>query len=262
MTLTIFGPARLFDLTGRVALVTGATRGLGAVFAQALAAAGAHIIVNGRDQTAIDASCAALRDQGFGASGACFDVTEPDASVAAIAGIAQRSGRLDILVNNAATTVRKPLTELTDDDWRAVHDANLGACWRLSRESARVMIPARYGRIIMISSINAVIARPTISPYVSAKAGLEGLTRALAVELAPHGITVNALAPGYFLTDGNAPTRQADPTFEGRIAARIPAGRWGKPDELAAALVYLASSHAAFTNGTVLAVDGAMTAAI
>ena len=111
-------------------------------------------------------------------------------------------------------------------------------------------------------SITATIARPTISPYVAAKAGLEGLTRALAVELAPHGITVNALAPGYFLTEGNAATRQADPTFESRIAGRIPAGRWGKPEELAAAIVYLASPYSAFTNGTVLTVDGAMTAAI
>ena len=254
--------AGLFDLSGRVALVTGATRGLGAVFAEVLAAAGAHVIINGRNQAAIDTGCASLRKKGFSAGGARFDVTAPGESIAAIADIAQRHGRLDILVNNAATTVRKLLTDLTDDDWHRVQDANLGACWRLSREAARVMMPARYGRIIMISSINAVIARPTISPYVSAKAGLEGLTRALAVELAPHCITVNAIAPGYFLTDGNAPTRQADPTFEDRIAARIPAGRWGQPAELAAALIYLASPHAAFTNGTVLTVDGAMTAAI
>jgi gluconate 5-dehydrogenase len=254
--------AELFDLTGRVALVTGATRGLGAVFARALAAAGAHVIINGRDQAAIDARCAALHDGGLAAGGACFDVTDAAASTAGIADLARRHGRLDILVNNAATTVRKPLLDTTDEEWRAVQEANLGAAWRLSREAARVMMPARFGRIIMISSINAVIARPTISPYVAAKAGLEGLTRALAVELAPHGITVNALAPGYFLTEGNAATRTADPTFEGRIAARIPAGRWGQPDELAAAVVYLASPHSAFTNGTVLTVDGAMTAAI
>lgn len=254
--------AQLFDLTGRVALVTGATRGLGAVFARSLAAAGAHVVINGRDQSAIDARCAALRDEGFVASGACFDVTDAAASAKLIADVAHRCGRLDILVNSAAMTVRKPLTDTTDDEWRAVQETNLGACWRLAREAARIMVPARFGRIIMISSINAVIARPTISPYVAAKAGLEGLTRALAVELAPHGVTVNAIAPGYFLTEGNAATRKADPTFEGRIAARIPAGRWGQPDELAAAIVYLASPHSTFTNGTVLTVDGAMTAAI
>lgn len=260
--MAIPNPAQLFDLTGQVALVTGATRGLGAVFARSLAAAGAHVVINGRSDGVIAAQCDALAAQDFSVSGARFDVTNSAESAAAIAAIAASHGRLDIHVNNAATTVRKPLTETSDEEWQAVTDANLGACWRLSREAARLMIPARYGRIVMISSINAAIARPTISPYVAAKAGLEGLTRALAVELAPHGITVNALAPGYFLTEGNAEVRRTDPTFEPRIAARIPAGRWGRPNELAAALVYLASPHAAFTNGTVLTVDGAMTAAI
>lgn len=255
-------PATLFDLTGRVALVTGATRGLGAVFARSLAAAGAHVVVNGRNEVAIASACSALRNDGLAASGARFDVTDSTESAAAIAAVAATHSRLDILINNAATSVRKPLTETSDDEWRAVTEANLGASWRLSREAARVMIPARFGRIVMISSINAVIARPTISPYVAAKAGLEGLTRALAVELAPHGITVNALAPGYFLSEGNAALRRADPSFEPRIAGRIPAGRWGVPDELAAAILYLTSPHAAFTNGTVLTVDGAMTAAI
>lgn len=255
-------PSTLFDLSGRVALVTGGTRGLGVVFARALAAAGAHVVINGRNQAAIDTQCAALRREGFSASGACFDVTDASASAHSIWRVASDQGRLDILVNNAATTVRKPLIDTTDDDWRSVQEANLGACWRLSRDAARIMMPARFGRIIMISSINAAIARPTISPYVAAKAGLEGLTRALAVELAPHGITVNALAPGYFRSEGNAEMRRSDPTFESRIAARIPAGRWGEPDELSAAIVYLASRGAAFTNGTVLTVDGAMTAAI
>lgn len=255
-------PARLFDLTGRVALVTGSSRGLGWAIARALAAAGAQVVLNGRDAAAVAACESALRGWGLAAEAAPFDVTDAEAATEAVRAIAARHGRLDILVSNAGGGVRKPVLDQTDADFRAVVESHLAAGFRLAREAARVMVPAGYGRILFISSINAFIARPTMPGYAAAKAGMNGLVRALAVELAPSGVTVNAIAPGYFLTAGNEALRRGDPAFQSRIAARTPAGRWGHPDELGAAALYLCSAAASYTTGTVLTVDGAMTAAI
>ena len=256
------GPAALFDLSGQVALVTGASRGLGWTIAQALAAAGATIILNGRDPATLAPRCDTLRQWGFSAEIAPFDVADGAAAVSAVQAIGSRHGRLDVLVSNAGLTSRKPLLEQTDADWEDVIAADLTAGWRLAREAARIMIPARYGRMIFTSSIMASVARPTVTAYVTAETGLHGLVRALAVELAPNGITVNALAPGYFLTDGNSSLRRENPAFEGWISGRTPAGRWGEPQELGAAALYLASPAAAYTTGSVLTVDGGLTAAI
>lgn len=255
-------PARLFDLTGRVALVTGSSRGLGWAIARALAAAGARVVLNGRDPATLGPRQAALASWGWTAELAPFDVTDAAAATDAIAAIAARHGRLDILVSNAGGSVRKPLPEQADADLRAVLEGHLVAGFRLAREAARVMVPAGRGRIVFVSSINAFIARPSIPGYVAAKAGMNGLVRALAVELAPAGVTVNAIAPGYFLTAGNEPLRRSSPDFQARIAARTPAGRWGRPDEIGAAALYLVSDAAGYTTGSVITVDGALTAAI
>lgn len=257
-----WSPAALFDLSGQVAVVTASTKGLGWAMAQAIAGAGAHVVLNGRTQSLLDERVAALRARGQSAEGIRFNATRGAEAAACLAEIAARRGRLDILVSNAAASLRKPAIEMSDDEWERDIEANLTGGFRLAREAARRMAEAGYGRILFTSSINGMIVRPGMAGYAAAKTGLFGLVRGLAVELAGKGVTVNAIAPGYFLTDGNAATRQADPAFHDRIASRIPAGRWGDPPELAAAALYLVSRAASFTTGAVLTVDGGMTIAI
>jgi gluconate 5-dehydrogenase len=252
----------MFDLSGQVALVTGASRGLGWAMAQTLAAARATVVLNGRETATLSTRRDALKNWGLAADIAPFDVADGPAAAAAIQAIKARHGRLDILLSNAGVITRKPLMEQTDADWQSVIDADLTAGWRLAREAARIMVPQRYGRMIFVSSIMGSVARPTVTSYIAAKTGLHGLVRALAVELAPTGVTVNALAPGYFPTEGNSNLRRSDPTFERRISDRTPAGRWGDPRELGAAALYLASPAAGYTTGSVLTVDGGLTAAI
>lgn len=257
-----FRPAELFDLTGQVALVTGASRGLGFAMARAFAGAGAHVVLNARDGEALDSASQALRDLGLSAEGLPSDVGDKDAARRLVDKIVARHGRLDILVSNVAATVRKPLAEQSEDEWQRVIDVALTAGWRLARLAVPVMLQAGYGRIVFTSSVMSAIARPGVTAYVSAKAALEGLTRSLAVELAPSGINVNAIAPGYFLTDGNAPVRSEDPDFEPWISRRTPMGRWGRPEELATAALCLVSPASSYLTGCTIFVDGGMTCAI
>jgi gluconate 5-dehydrogenase len=219
-----------FDLSGRLALVTGSSRGIGWAIAQGLAGAGARVLLHGRNAEALNACAAEL---GGNAGTLAFDVTDAAAVRVAFGRIEAEHGRLDILVNNAGIIPRKPLLETSDAEWQAVIDSNLTAYFRLAREAARLMVPARRGRIIMISSIMGLLARPTIPGYGTAKAGLHGLVRAMAVELAPHGVLVNAIAPGFVPTDATQALR-ADPNFNEWISGRAPLGRWCEPFEVAA----------------------------
>ena len=246
-----------FALDGRLALVTGSSRGLGAAIATGLAGAGARVILHGRDPAAL-----AEQQALTGAIDSVrFDVTDEAAVLAGFAAIAERYGALDILVNNAGIIPRKPLLETTDADWQQVIDINLTSCFRLSREAARMMVPRKSGRIIIVSSVMGQVARPTIPGYITAKAGLYGMTRALAIELAPDNITVNALAPGFFPTDATE-ALHANESFNQYIAGRAPMARWGRPEELAGPTVFLASDAASFVTGHILMVDGGLTAAM
>ncbi|MSP50994.1 MAG: SDR family oxidoreductase [Alphaproteobacteria bacterium] len=251
----------MFSLDGRVALVTGGSRGLGVALGQALASAGAHVVLAGRDREALEVNAESLRAQGLGASVADFDVTDETAAVAAVEGVVRDRGRLDILVNNAGLAVRHKFEDYPTDDWRYVMDVNLNACFYLARTAAKSMLREGYGRIINIASIATFIARPTIAPYIASKHALAGLTKAMAVELGARGITANAIAPGYFVTDL---TRHlaADPVFDGWLKGRTPMKRWGEPHELGGAAVFLASGASAYVNGHVLVVDGGMTASM
>jgi gluconate 5-dehydrogenase len=245
----------LFRLDGRVALVTGASRGLGFAMAEALAAQGAKVLLNARDAGALAAAVDRLAAAGHAAEPLSFDVTDGPAAVAAVAGIGERHGRLDILVNNAGVQHRVPATDWTDADFERLLAVNLTACFRLAREAARLMLPRKAGRIISTGSVAAILGRPTIHAYAAAKAGLHGITRSLAAELGPHGITVNALAPGYFATELN--TALVDDTeFSAWVCKRTPLGRWAEPRELGGAVVFLASDAASYVTGHVLAVDG------
>lgn len=253
--------AQLFSLQGKVALVTGASRGLGRAMADLLAQAGAHVVLNGRDPDTLRDVAAQIAGSGGAAEPMAFDVADEAAQTAAVGSIIKKHGRLDIVVANAGIQHRRPLTEFETADFQRVIDTNLTAVWTLAREAARHMIPAKRGRIIITGSISGYLARPTISAYVASKGAVHAMTRALAVELAPSGITVNGIAPGFVGTEMNTPLVQNE-EFSGWVKKSTPMARWGEPKEIAAAALFLASDEASYVTGHIVTVDGGMTASM
>ncbi len=247
--------AHPFSLAGKLALVTGAGRGLGFEIAKGLAAAGAHVVLNGRSQPALDAAVAAVQAAGGSAEALAFDVTDARAVEHSMADLFARHSRFDILVNNVGRRDRRALFDFGLEDVRALLEADLVAPFHLSREAARLMIPAKRGRIINITSIAGPIAGAGDTPYTAAKGGLEALTRALAAELGQYRITVNGIAPGVFATETNAEAL-ADKAVADWMKERTSLGRWGEPAEIAGAAVFLASDAASYVTGQILVVDG------
>ncbi len=250
-----------FDLAGKTALVTGSSRGLGFVMARGLARAGARIILNGVDTGRLQAAQAGLKQEGIEAQTLNFDVTNEADVIAAFAVLDQRGMAPDILVNNAGIQLRKPLLDFTSDEWRKVIDTNLTSAFVIGREAARRMVARGHGKIINIGSLASELARPTVAPYTAAKGGIKMLTRSMAVEWASKGLQVNGIGPGYMLTDMNQALMD-NAEFNTWLMSRVPAKRWGKPEELAGAAVFLASSASDYINGQMIYIDGGMLAAM
>jgi gluconate 5-dehydrogenase len=248
-----------FDPTGRRALVTGGGSGLGLAIARGLAQAGAAVVINGRDRARLEAAAQALQQESIRVEIAAFDVTQSDAVSSSVAAL-ERGGSIDILVNNAGVSRRAPLENFSDDEWRALMAVNVDGPFFVARAVIPGMKARRRGKIINLCSIASDLGRPNIAPYATSKGGVRMLTRALAVELAPHNIQVNGIAPGFFRTEMNAALAD-DREFSAWLARRTPAGRWGDPPEVAGAAVFLASPAADYVTGHILAVDGGFGAA-
>lgn len=253
----------LFDLTGRVALVTGSSRGIGRAIAAGLADAGATIVLHGVDPDRLRAAHEAFADR-YGAgrvASVAFDVTDAAAAADGIARVERDVGELRILVNNAGVQHRVPMLELDPADWDRVIRTNLTSAFLVGREAARRMIPRGRGKIINVASVQADLARPTISAYTASKGGIRNLTRAMTAEWAAHGLQVNAIAPGYIHTQMTQ-NLVDDADFNAWITGRTPAHRWGTTQDLIGPAVWLASDGSDYVNGQVVFVDGGMTAVV
>ena len=251
----------VFDLSGKVALVTGAHRGLGFAIAQGLARAGAEVILNGRNEEALAAAAQTLDAQGLAVETSAFDVTDREAVRKSVAEIERQHGAIDVLVNNAGIQRRQAFAEFPQADWDALIATNLTAPFIVSQAIVPGMIGRKHGKIVNVASLMSELARPTIVPYTAAKGGVRQLTRGMAVELAPHNIQVNAIGPGYFATEMNRALLD-NVEFTAWVKKRTPAGRWGDPPEIGGLAVFLASSAADYITGQVIMIDGGMSVAL
>jgi gluconate 5-dehydrogenase len=252
---------KLFDLTGKRALITGGTHGLGMAMAKGLGQAGAELIINGHSADRLTNAVEEYSNAGIKAEGHLFDVTK-DLDVKAAIEKIENKGPIDILINNAAIIKRIPAVEMETSDFREVIDVNLVAPFTVAKYVARYMIARRSGKIINMCSMMSELGRNTVSAYASAKGGLKMLTKNLATEWAKHNIQVNAIGPGYFATEQTAPIRVGGHPFNEFIINRTPAGKWGDPEDLIGTAIFLSSAASNFVNGQVIYVDGGILATI
>ena len=251
----------LFDLSGRTALITGSSQGLGLAIARGLGQAGAALVLNGRNTQKLTAAADVLRSEGFTVATSAFDVTNGLAVEQAVARIEADVAPIDILLNNAGIHRRAPLEEMTELQWREVLDTNLTSAFLVTRFVAPRMIARRSGKIVNTCSLMSEVCRPSTGNYAAAKGGLKMLTRAMATEWAKHNLQVNGIGPGYFATELTKPLVE-NPEFNKWICGRTPAGRWGNPEELVGAAVFLSSRASDFVNGQIIYVDGGLLAAV
>jgi gluconate 5-dehydrogenase len=251
----------LFSLAGKVALITGSSQGIGLALAEGLSEAGAHVVLNGRDTTKLEAARAMIAASGRKVSIAPFDVTDHAAVEAGVARIEAEVGAIDILINNAGTQKRAPFTEFPIEGWHEVVATNLHSVFYVAQAVTKRMVPRQRGKVINIGSVMSELGRATIVPYTATKGAVKMLTRGLAAELGKHNIQINAIGPGYFATELNQPL-VADEAFSAWVSNRTPAGRWGETKELVGAAIFLSSAASDYVNGHLLMVDGGMTAVV
>lgn len=251
----------LFNLKGKTALITGSGSGIGFALAQGLAGAGATVILNGRNEDKLLEAKNKIRKMGYLATSLVFDVTRPDEVNNAIRNYEENSGAIDILVNNAGINIRGNFVDFREQDWKNVLDININGAMIVSQAVAHGMILRRAGKIINICSMQSELGRKTIVPYAVSKGGIKMLTKALCTEWAEYNIQVNGIGPGYFETELTKPLKD-DPEFDQWLCNRTPAKRWGKPDELVGAAVFLASDASNYVNGHILYVDGGLLASV
>ncbi len=252
---------KLFDITNKIVLITGSTGGLGSSFAKGLAENGAIVILNGRNTNKLYRQLKQFQKSGFKAYAYAFDVTDSEQINDAIERINTEVGSIDVLVNNAGINIRAPLEDYNDEDWEKVISTNLTSAFKVSKAVVKKMIEQRSGKIINIGSMQCELGRATIAAYAASKGGLKMLTRAMAVDWAKYNIQVNGIGPGYFKTDLTKPLYE-NPEFDTWLCNRTPSNRWGEPDELLGALIYLSSDASNYTNGQMIYVDGGLLAAI
>lgn len=253
--------SRLFDLTGRTALITGSSAGIGYALARGLASAGAAVVLNGRNEARLAHAADTLRREGATVHAINFDVTDEDSVGKAIAQLEDSVGAIDILVNNAGMQRRAPLDEFSVAQWDELMRTNLDSVFLVGKAVARHMIPRGRGKIVNICSVQSELGRPNIAAYTASKGAVKMLTKGMAIDWGPHGLQVNGLGPGYFRTELTEALVN-NPEFSGWLIGRTPSRRWGDVDDLVGAAVFLASDASNFVNGHILYVDGGVTATL